>query len=317
MRSIDIHAHLTPQCFIHATQAGQEWHGIHPGSVRIAPRAVWTPEQRIADMNSLGVDVQVVSTGAGFYYYDRDARTVAAMHRDCNDEVHQMTMDHPERFKGFAQIPMQDVPAAIAELDRAVNKLGLVGAMIDDKVNGRTYDDPVFMPLWKAAEQMGALMFIHQGGATVVREHSHRYHLPNTIGNLADRAVTFAAFVFGGVMDVCPNLNICLAHGGGYTCFGIGRMDRGWQVRSEARVNIPRPPSAYLSKFYYDCLTHSEAALRMVIDTVGIDRVIFGTDWPADMAIDWPVSWILSLESLTQEEKEAILYKNLEKLLGI
>ena len=72
-----------------------------------------------------------------------------------------------------------------------------------------------------------------------------------------------------------------------------------------------------MNKFYYDCLTHSEPALRMLIDTVGIDKVIFGTDWPADMAIDWPVSWILGLESLTQEEKEAILYKNLENLLGI
>lgn len=78
-----------------------------------------------------------------------------------------------------------------------------------------------------------------------------------------------------------------------------------------------RPPSAYLNKFYYDCLTHSEAGLRMLIDTVGVDRVIFGTDWPADMAIDWPVSWLLSLRSLTQEEKEKILWKNLERLLGI
>jgi aminocarboxymuconate-semialdehyde decarboxylase len=228
-----------------------------------------------------------------------------------------MTIDYPECFKGFAQIPMQDVKAAIAELDRSVNQLGLVGAMIDDKVNGRTYDDPEFMPLWKAAEQMGALMFIHQGGETLVRQRSARYHLPNTIGNLVDRAVTFASFVFGGVMDACPDLKICLAHGGGYTCFGIGRMDRGWQVRSEARLNIQRPPSAYLSKFYYDCLTHSEPALRMLIDTVGVDKVIFGTDWPADMAIDWPVSWLLSLQSLTPEEKEAILYKNLEKLLGL
>jgi aminocarboxymuconate-semialdehyde decarboxylase len=118
-------------------------------------------------------------------------------------------------------------------------------------------------------------------------------------------------------MDKCPDLKICLAHGGGYTCFGIGRMDRGWQVRSEARVNIQLPPSAYLRKFYYGCLTHSEAALRYLIDTVGVDRVVFGTDWQADMAIDWSVSWILSLESLTQEEKEAILWKNLEKLLGL
>jgi aminocarboxymuconate-semialdehyde decarboxylase len=132
-----------------------------------------------------------------------------------------------------------------------------------------------------------------------------------------DRAVTFASFVFGGVMDACPELKVCLAHGGGYTCFGIGRMDRGWQVRSEARVHIDRPPSAYLRKFYYDCLTHSEPALRMLIDSVGSDHVVLGTDWPADMRIDWPVSWVLGLKSLTQEEKENILWKNLERLLGL
>ena len=91
-------------------------------------------------------------------------------------------------------------------------------------------------------------------------------------------------------------------------------MDRSWDV---GRVKTPEPPSAYLKKFYYDCLTHSEDALRFLIDSVGIDRVVFGTDWPADMAIDWPVSWVLGLESLTHDEKEAILYKNLENLLGI
>jgi aminocarboxymuconate-semialdehyde decarboxylase len=285
--------------------------------VRISPPAVWTAEQRIAVMNSLGVDVHVVSTGAVFYYYDMDAQTVAAMHRERNDEVHQMTMDYPERFKGFAQIPMQDVKAAIAELDRSVNQLGLVGAMIDDKVNGRTYDDPEFLPLWMAAEQMGALIFIHQARPTLVAPRSQRYHLPNTIGNLVDRAVTFASLVFGGVMDACPNLKICVAHGGGYICFGIGRMDRGWQVRSEARVHFAKPPSTYLRQFYYDCLTHSEAALRFLLDTVGADRVVLGTDWPADMRIDWPVSRVLSLKSLTQEEKDLILWKNLERLLGL
>ena len=228
-------------------------HTCYGGWTRLARHHTWQrahcaaggvdPEQRLADMHSLGVDVHVVSTAAGFYYYDKDAQTIAAMHRECNDEVHQMTMDYPERFKGFAQIPMQDVKAAIAELDRAVNQLGLVGAMIDDKVNGRTYDEPEFLPLWKAAEQMGALMFIHQqGGETLVKQRANRYHLPNTIGNLVDRAVTFASFVFGGVMDACPDLKVCLAHGGGYTCYGIGRMDRGWQVRSEApSISTSRP----------------------------------------------------------------------------
>ena len=318
MRSIDIHAHLTPQCFLQAMAAGQSWHGVKPGDMFVAPRNVWTPQQRIDDMNSLGVDVQVVSTGAAFYFYDRDPQVISEMHRECNEEVHQMTMDYPERFKGFAQIPMQDVNTAIAELEYAVTELGLVGAMINDTANGLPYDDPSLLPLWQAAEQMGAILFIHQqGGDTLVTPRSNRYHLPNTIGNLVDRAVTFASFVFGGVMDKCPDLKICLAHAGGYTCFGVGRMDRGWQVRSEARVNIQQPPSAYLDRFYYDCLTHSEAALRMVIDTVGIDRVVFGTDWPADMAIDQPVSWVLGLESLTQDEKDAILWKNLEKMLNI
>ncbi len=320
MRSIDIHAHMVPQHFLRAQQAGQEWHGITPDArsrLKRSAKWCWTPEQRIGDMESLGVDVQVVSTGDQFYQYDRDAKIVASMHRECNDEVHQMTLDYPDRIKGFAQIPMQHIGMAIDELDRSVNQLGLVGAMIDDKVNVRTYDEPEFLPLWKAAEQMGAVLLIHQSAPNVVEQRSARYHLPNTIGNLVERAVTFASFVFGGVMDACPDLRVCLCHGGGYTCYGIGRMDRGWQVRPEARTHISQPPSTYLNRFYYDCLTHSEEALRYLIDAVGVDRVLFGTDWPADMAIDWPVSWVLGLESLSIEEKEAILWKNLEQLLGI
>ena len=318
MRSIDVHAHSTPQCFQRAVLAGQDWHGMTTADGELFnPRNAWTPEQRIADMDSLGVDIQVVSTNAGFYQYDKDPAVTAAIARDCNDEIYQMTLDYPERLAGLATIPMQDAGAAIAELERAVSQLGFKGAMIGDQVNGKTFDEPEFFPIWQAAEQMGALIFIHQGGQTIGSQRQPRYHVRNTIGNPTDRVVTFAAFTFGGVMDKFPDLKVCLAHGGGYACFGIGRMDRGWQVRSEARVNIAQPPSAYLNKFYYDCLTHSEPALRMLIDSVGIDRVVLGTDWPADMRIDWPVSWVMGLESLTLAEKEAILWKNLEKMLGL
>ena len=318
MRAIDIHAHLTPQCFQRAVLAGNAWHGMTRAEGELFnPMNAWTPEQRLADMRSLGIDVQIVSTNVAFYKYDQNVAITTAIARECNNEVHQMTVDHPERFAGLATLPMQDIPAAIAELERSVVQLGLKGAMINDHVNNRTFDAPEFLPFWKAVEQMGALILIHQARPTVVAQRTQRYHLPNTIGNLVDRAVTFASFVFGGVMDACPNLKICLAHGGGYTCFGIGRMDRGWQVRSEARVHLDKPPSAYVSKFYYDCLTHSEAALRLLLDTVGADRVVLGTDWPADMRIDWPVAWVLGLKSLTQEEKDCILWKNLERLLGI
>ncbi len=320
MRSIDIHAHISPEAYIRAVAAGEDWYGITAFANafhRSVPRTLWTPEQRLADMDSLGVEMHILSTNAVFYCYDRDAATVTAMDRECNDYVAQLVKDRPDRFGGLANLPMQDVGAAAAELERAMTQLGLRGAMIGDHVNGKTFDNLEFYPVWEVAEQTGAVILIHQDMTTVVTPRLDRYHLPNTIGNLADRAITFASFVFGGVMDKYPNLRICLSHGGGYTCFGAGRMDRGWQVRSEARVNITQPPSSYLNRFYYDCLTHSESALRMLIDSVGVDKVVFGTDWPFDMCADWPVAWVLGLESLTQEEKEAILWKNLESLLGI
>lgn len=330
MRTIDIHAHLVPDCLLQSLYRGQSWHGVTAerdaqgrllyglGERKqpLSPRNSWDVQQRLADMDSLGVDMHVVSTFIGYYQFPSDDEAIAAC-RETNDEVAQMTRDYPARFAGFCTLPMRNIRAAIAELERGVTELGLKGAMLNDTVNGRTFDDPEFLPFWQAAEQLGAVIFIHQGGPTMVNQRTSRYHLFNTIGNLADRTVTFASFVFGGVMDKCPDLKVCLAHGGGYVCFGIGRMDRGWQVRSEARINIQRPPSTYLRSFYYDCLTHSEPALRMLIDAAGADRVIFGTDWPADMAIDWPVSWVLSLESLTPVEKEAILWKNPERLLGI
>ena len=331
MRSIDIHAHLIPQCFWKATEGSGDWHGIRREQdprgresaiiggrrVPLTPKTNWTAEQRLMDMDSLGVDIHVVSPYSSFYNYELDTSVASATSQDCNNEIHQMTKSWPNRFAGLATLPMQDVGAAIAELERVMTQLGFKGAMIDDKINGRTLDEPEFLPFWKAAEQMGALILFHQAGETVVNSRIDRYHLPNTIGNLADRTITFASLVFGGVMDACPDLKICLSHGGGYTCYGIGRMDRGWRVRPEARTHITKPPSEYLNRFYYDCIVYTEQALRYLIDAVGVDRVVFGTDWPFDMDFDWPVSWVLGLESITQEEKEAILWKNLEGLLGI
>jgi aminocarboxymuconate-semialdehyde decarboxylase len=331
MRSIDVHAHLTPQCFWQATEKGGDWHTLKRekdergqenaviGGRRqvLPPRARWTPEERLGDMDSLGVDVHVVSPYVGFYNYHLDAKIALATSRATNDEISSMTKTWPKRFAGLGTLPMQDVRAAITELERCMTQIGLKGVEINDHVNGRTLEEPEFRPFWKAAEQLGALVFFHQGGETLVSPRTKRYHLPNTVGNLVDRAVTFATLVSGGVMDECPNLKIVLGHGGGYTCYGIGRMDRGWQVRTEARANIQQPPSAYLRRFYYDCIVYTESALRFLIDTVGADRVVFGTDWPYDMALDWPVSWILAMERLTQEEKEAILWRNLERLLGL
>lgn len=124
MRSIDIHAHLTPQCYLHAVARGNTWHGLPGPDSGQNPHATWTPEQRLADMDSLGVDIQVISTTASFYCYELDHAVTTAIARDCNNEVRQMTMDYPSRFTGFCTLPMQDVPAAIAELERGNGAVG-------------------------------------------------------------------------------------------------------------------------------------------------------------------------------------------------
>ena len=331
MRSIDIHAHLTPQCFWKATENGGDWHTLKREQDnrgreiavvgnqlgQLPPKASWTPEQRLSDMDSLGVDVQVVSPYSGFYNYHLDPSIAISTSKESNEEVAQMAKTWPGRFAGLGTLPMQDVGASITELERIMSLPGIKGAMINDQINGEWLDDSKFLPFWRSAEASGAMILFHQGGDTLVTSRIGRYHLPNSIGNLADRTVNFASLVMGGVMDACPDLKICLSHGGGYICHGIGRIDRSWETRIENQVNAKQAPSAYLDRFYYDCIVYTEQSLRFLIDTVGAERVVFGTDWPYDMALDWPVSWILSMESITNEEKELILSKNLENLLGI
>jgi aminocarboxymuconate-semialdehyde decarboxylase len=332
MRTIDIHAHLMPQCLWKAVDAGQTWYGVRhePGeglgfTVRDgrrtpipSPKLRFTPEERIQDMDAQGVDVQVVSIHTILFGYHLESAQGQQLAREVNDEIAQMTRQWPQRFAGLATLPMQDVDAAINELDRAVHSLGLKGAELDMVVNGQTWDEPQFLPLFKAAESMGAVLFFHpQPNDNLVLARTQRYGLANSIGVPVEDALMVATLIFGGILDACPDLKVCIAHGGGPACFGIGRMDRGWQVRSEARIHIHKPPSTYLRRLYYDCITSSETALRFLIDHVGADRVVLGSDWPFVRWDPSPVGWVQSLQSLTQEEKAKILWQNLEVLLGL
>ena len=162
MRSIDVHAHLTPQCFWQATEKGGDWHTVRRekdergqevaivGGRRqtLPPRAKWTPEERLADMDSLGVDVHVVSPYVGFYNYQLDTKVATATARATNDEISSMTRAWPKRFAGLGTLPMQDMRAALDELERCMGHLGLKGVEINDHVNGRTLDEPEFRPFW-------------------------------------------------------------------------------------------------------------------------------------------------------------------------
>lgn len=304
-----------------ATKRGRAWGGLVRPGKRIAvqtPKLRFSPEERLQDMDEQHTDVQVVSIHTPLFGYDLNPTEGRQLTREVNDEIAAMTRQWPQRFAGLATLPVQDVSAAVEELDRAVNVLGLKGAELDTVVNGQTWDEPHFLPLFKAAEAMGAVLFFHpQPQDNLVLEFTDKYGLANSVGVPVEDAILVATLIFGGIFEACPDLKVCIAHGGGPACFGMGRLDHGWQVRSEARLHIHRPPSTYQRHLYYDCVTNSERALRFLIDQVGIDRVVLGSDWPF---VGWepsPPGWIQGLPSLTPDEKEKILWKNLEALLGL
>jgi aminocarboxymuconate-semialdehyde decarboxylase len=332
MKTIDIHAHLVPRSLWQAADAGREWHGFRHepgdglgtmlgGGRRTAfnsPKVRFTPEERLKDMDAQGVDMQVVSIHTPFFGYHLDPAQGLALAREVNDEIAAMTRQWPQRFAGLATLPVQDVKAAIDELERAVTVLGLKGAGLDTIVNGENWDEPKFRPLFKAAEAMGAVLFFHpQPQHNFMMQRTTKYGLFNSLGVIVEDAIVVAVLIFGGVLDACPDLKVCVAHGGGPACFAMGRLDRGWLGTADTLRVIKQAPSTYQRRLYYDTVVGSEKALRFLLDEVGDDRVVLGSDWPF---VPWhpsPVTWLQNLKTVTPGEKEKILWRNLESLLKL
>src|SRR3954471_8710550 len=216
MRTIDIHAHVIPHALWQAIDAGRDWYGFRhepgPGlgcvmgrgksTTLPTPKMRYTPEERIKDMDAQGTDVQVLSIHVPFAGYDLDADRGRALAREVNDEIAGTVREFPQRFAGLATLPMQDVGAAIDELERSVTKLGLKGAELDTNVNGEQWDEAKFRPFFKAAEQMGAVLFYHpQPQNNFLRDRVPRYRLFNSLGVILDDAIVAAVLICGGVLQ--------------------------------------------------------------------------------------------------------------------
>lgn len=315
---IDVHAHVTLEKFRTAISRNEDWYGMTSADGELDnPRNHWGIAQRLEAMDEMGIDVQLVSATCCFYQYHRDAQVTARIATEANDELADMQRAHPDRFAPLGTVPLQDVDLTVAEMQRAMKDLNLRGFMIEDHVNGLTLDNPMYDAFWAAAEELGAFIFFHQNMRTSVSYRTRDYFLPNSIGNLVDRVITFGTLVYGGIMDKYPDLKICLGHAGGYTPYAVDRMDKGWDAWPALRGKTQGPPSTYLGKFFYDSVTYTGRNMRFLIDAVGADRVVFGTDWPAPMVVDDPVRWIESMPELTPDERAAVLYGNTNALFDI
>jgi len=321
--ALDVHAHFYPPTFVeclrtaqHAAKVEDTPNGvvISAGGMRAGPLG---PEYlelapRLQAMDAQGVATQALSLTMPMVYWaepdfgERLARTF-------NDAVSEACQAYPDRFVGLATLPMQDPARALAELHRIAALPGIKGVYSGTNIAGRQISEPDYLPVYEAMAGLGLPLFLHPI-SVIGAERLGAYHLANLLGNPFDTAVAAAYLIFAGVLDRIPALQVCLPHAGGALPWLVGRMDRGWRVRPECR-HLSAPPSSYLDRFHYDTISHAPEALRYLIDLVGIERIVLGSDYCFDMGYEQPVAFVEALDWLSAAERAAILSKNARRLL--
>ncbi|WP_433296199.1 amidohydrolase family protein [Pseudonocardia sp. CA-142604] len=242
---------------------------------------------RLRTMDDTGVDVQVVSPSPNHYHPWADPGTATTVFRTAHAAIAEHCAAAPRRLVGLGLAPLQHPHLAVEALQDALDA-GLRGVEISSYAGAVELSDPGLEDFWALAADRGAVVFLHPFGCSLDQRLGDWY-LANIVGQPVEHAVALSHVIFSGVLDRHPGLRLLAAHGGGYLPTHLGRADRGWRVRPESRT-CAEPPSSYASKLWYDTVVHSPAVLRHLVEVVGPDRVLLGSDFPFDMGSDDPVA---------------------------
>ena len=272
--------------------------------------------ERFADMDAQGVDIQVISVPPFQFYYWVDAELIRDVHRALNDEMAGISAAHPDRLVAMATVPLQNTEMAIAELERCVSEHDMRAVAIGTNVDGEGLSDPKREKFFARAEELGVLIFLHPESFTHQERFGEHYFI-NLFGHPLDSSLAIGRLIFDGVIARHPDLKICVAHGGGFLPAYPGRIDHGYHARADCRVNIGQPPSTYLKKFYFDTMVFDPDQLGFLIRHYGADHILLGTDYPFDMGEEDPCGLVGRVADLSNAERAAIAGGNAAKLLGI
>jgi aminocarboxymuconate-semialdehyde decarboxylase len=294
---VDVHAHVVlPVSLGAAGDAGPELGRDPDGTpyyrvgdyvlrgVRYEGSAFLDVDVRLAAMDAAGIDVQLLSPNPLTYFGDLEVPAAVRYARAHNTALAELVGAHPGRLLGAAQLPVQDVSAAVAELDRSVRELGLRAAYIDTDP-ARPLDDPAMDDLYAAAVDLDVPVFLHPSplgrSGPPDDPRLRRFDLDLLLGFAHDETLAVAALVFGGVLDRHPRLDVCLSHGGGTLAYLAGRFARA--------VEVPRPwvpevlreqgIDGHLRRLWLDSHVHSQASLDLLVQVVGTDRLVLGTNF--------------------------------------
>ncbi|MGZ5384078.1 MAG: amidohydrolase family protein [Acidimicrobiia bacterium] len=273
-------------------------------------------EERLADMDRMGVEVQAVSIAPYQMYYWAEPEIGSEVTRLINDELAETVAKDPERMIGLGTVPLQETGAAIAELERCIGELGFRGLEVGTNVNGEDLSSARLEPFWARVEELGAVVFIHSTGFS----HPDRimgHYFVNVIGHPLEGTLAASHLIFDGVMERHPALKIVMAHGGGYLPAYAARMDHAYHARRDVREGLPKPPGTYLRQFYFDTMVFEPDQLGFLIGKYGADHILLGTDYPYDMGESDPLGLIGRVAGLSEPEVAAIAGGNAARLLGL
>ncbi|MGA1835884.1 amidohydrolase family protein [Herbiconiux sp. 11R-BC] len=267
---------------------------------------------RLAAMDDQGVDRQWVSASPNHFYPWADEALAVWIASEANRLVAEHVRGASDRLVGLGLVPLQHPSRLVELLDDAVLARGLAGVEISSFAGDVELSDARLEPFWARADELRAVVFLHPFGCSL-DERLDRFYLSNTVGQPAENAVALSHLIFAGVLDRHPGLRVVAAHGGGYLPTVIGRSDRAWRVRPEAR-QCAETPSDYLSKIWYDTVVHDERTLRALIEVAGASRVLLGSDFPFDMGLEDPVGFVRSA-GLPDDVVRAVLGGNADALV--
>ncbi|HEY3716667.1 MAG TPA: amidohydrolase family protein [Jatrophihabitantaceae bacterium] len=275
----------------------------------------WDVDVRLADMDADGVEVQVVSPTPVFFCYDAPVHRAVEVARAANDAALSMCASAPDRLVPMCQVPLPDPDAACAELSRCVDA-GHVGVEIGNHVGDRDLDDAGVVTFLQHAASLGAPVFVHPWDMPTSPRLS-RWMARWLTGMPAETHLSIVAMILGGVFDqVGPELRICFAHGGGSFPFWLGRLENAWHRRPDLVGVSQHPPSAYLGRFSVDSVVFDERALRLLVDTLGIDHVMVGSDYPYPLG-ERPVGRVVRDASFLDDgARQQVMVGNARKYLG-
>ena len=328
LRAIDIHCHIVPERFPPYAGKGKDvlWPSMSPahachahvmiqGKVyRTVHQSCWLAQDRIDDMDRHSIRVQCLSPMPELLSYWLPLADSQAMIRFLNDEIAQMVARFPKRFVGLGAVPLQDMDAALRELDYVLDDLKFPGIEIASHVNGVSIGDPRFAPFFAAVERKGAAVFVH-----ALRPAGQ----DRIVGGVAEQVICFpgdiglaaASMLTGGIAERHPNLRIAFSHGGGVFSILIPRMTHAWNQMPKLKEAMPQSPGVYARRFYYDTIVFDPAALGHIIHTFGASQIVVGTDFPFAMGDPDPLASI-GAAGLDAATVRAITCENAERFLG-